>query len=364
MHGSFPSRSFRAKVLCVILIPILLGTALTTWVAVYSSKHLLEDRMQQFGGAIADQLAATIADQLVPPDVLGLNVTLNNLLDKGDFSFASVYSANNKLLAQAGKNSGNLVMFTRDVVFQNAAAGTLQIGLSPDLVAAPIRTILFTSLLVPLIFVAIILLFGWSYADYVYLWLTLPAAQRRPAAVEAPAPETGDPSPPTEAMPVDDRVTLLVIKIRPVRLIEAHRSMVTRALALHHGEVSFTSGSDFVVTFRTSGQIVDAIRAALLVNTLLHLGRDHLTVKLGLHTTASIDEAGKATKQATYMASISDNLLLASKDVFQTLGESQEVTLHAFHSSLTPDGEVYFVDSLNGNNQELIQRQARQLLNA
>ena len=179
MHGSFPSRTFRARVLCVILVPLILGAILTTWVAVFASNRLLEQRANQFGSAIADQLASSISDQLVRPDVLGLNVTLNNLLEKGNFSFASVYSADNKLLAQAGKNTGDLKVFTRDVVFQNAAAGTLQVGLSPHLVDAPVRTILYTSILVPLIFVAVIALFGWAYADFVYLWLTAPGSPKK-----------------------------------------------------------------------------------------------------------------------------------------------------------------------------------------
>lgn len=363
MHDSFSSRTFRAKVLCVILVPLILGAMLTTWVAVVSSEQLLDARAKQFGGAIADQLSASIADQLVQPDVLGLNVTLNNLLDKGDFSFASVYSADNKLLAQAGKNTGNLMMFTREVVFQNAAAGTLQIGLDPQLVDAPTMTILFTSLLVPLIFIAMITLFGWSYADFVYLWLTAPGAQHEFIEPEPEEPpDSSDDNEEEEEVPeVEDRVTLLVIKLRPTRLVETYEPIVLRALALHRGSPKLTPGKDFVVAFHTHAQVVDAIRAALLVKSLLQLSKDHLTVKLGLHTTMNADEFDKATKHATYLASISDNLLLASKAVFEVLGESEQVTLQAFHSSLTPDGEVYFVDSLNGQNQELIQRQAKQL---
>ena len=153
------------------------------------------------------------------------------------------------------------------------------------------------------------------------------------------------------------------MKIRPARFVDIHQSSIARALALHGGAPRLVPGGDFVVSFSTRAQIVEAIRAALLVNTLLHLGRDHVTVRLGLHTTDQTDKLEKATKQATYLASISDNNLLASKDVYLALGNSEQVTLQAFRSSLAPDGEVYFVDSLNGNNEELIQRQARQLFN-
>ncbi|HKI75182.1 MAG TPA: hypothetical protein VJ998_11075, partial [Pseudomonadales bacterium] len=136
------SRSFKIRALCSILIPIILAGIVITYVAVSSTRHMLVERADQFGGAIADQLATSVSDQLVQRDLLGLNVTLGNLVTRGDFSFASVYSADNKLVAQAGKNTGNLTLFTRDVVFQNAAAGYVQVGFSPDLVDSPISTIL------------------------------------------------------------------------------------------------------------------------------------------------------------------------------------------------------------------------------
>lgn len=354
--------------LCVILVPLILGAVLTTWVAASSSKRLLDERAHQFGGAIADQLAISITDQLVQKDVLGLNITLNNLLGKGDFDFASVYSADNKLLAQAGKNTGNLMIFSRGVVFQNAAAGTLQVGLARHLVDSPTNTILFTSLLVPLIFIGVILLFGWTYSDFVYLWLTLPKEAREPLApVEDEDEQELAPIVPIEEVPdvpvVLERVTILVVKIRPPRMLDKHRAAIAQALALHGGDVQPGSG-DFVAMFQTRSQIVEAIRSAVLVNTLLHLGRDHVTVKLSVHTTPTAAGVEKATKQATYLASISDNVLLASREVYEVLADSDQVTMQPFHNSLTPEGEVYFVDSLNGQNQELIQRQARQLFNA
>jgi uncharacterized membrane protein affecting hemolysin expression len=356
MQASFSSRGFKTKILCAILVPVIFCAIVTNWVAVSSAKHLLEERARQFGGAIADQLAVSITDQLVQRDILGLNVTLGNLQAKGDFSFASVYGADNKLLAQTGKSNGDQLVFTRDVVFQNATAGYLQIGLAHQYVDSPATTILLTSILVHLILVSLIGLFGWSYADLVYLWLTAPRRREPEPMIEQPAPEEH----PDEGE--SNRLTILVIKVRPARLVAMHRKMITQALALYGGDVEATDGGDFTVTFRSRSQIFDAMRSALLVRALMQLGHDAATVKLGLHTTAETGQADKARKQATYMASISDNVLLASKEVHRCLDRPEQVTMHQFHSSLTPSGEVYYVDSLGGQNQELIQRQARQLL--
>ena len=43
-------------------------------------------------------------------------------------------------------------------------------------------------------------------------------------------------------------------------------------------------------------------------------------------------------------------------------GEYEQAIMHAFHSSLAPDGDLYCVESVAPADQELVQRQARQLL--
>jgi len=200
-------------------------------------------------------------------------------------------------------------------------------------------------------------LFGWSYADFVYLWLTDPGGTRLPASEEIESADVDEPPEPR----VIERTTILVIKIRPARLIATHEAGISRALSLYRGDIELTEGGDFVVTFQTETQVFEAIRAAMLVHSLLRLGRDHTTVKMGLHTAATPSAVPKAKKQATYMASISENQLLASTEIRDCLDGSASVSLLEFHSSLTPDGEAWYVDSIDPQSQELIARQAKQL---
>lgn len=363
MHASSASRSFRAKALGVILAPILISAVITTLVMVSMTRSQLKERADQFGGAIADQLAITIADQVVQKDILGLNVVLNNLQEKRDFVFASVYGTDNHLLAQAGKNSGDLLMFSRDVVFQNASAGYLQLGLRKEDITTPANTLLIVAIGIHAILLLVIGLFGWTYADLVYLWFTVPRKQRVAARTV-----TSDEDSPSETSDITEQVidqtTILVIKIRPVRLLDTAEPRLMRAFSLYSGEIEVTEGSDLVLTFRSPGQILEAIRCGLLINKLMHMERASATVKLGVHTLSATQgpiALAKARKQATYISSISENKLLASREVFEVLGPSEQVKLQAFHSSLAPDGEVYFIDTLAGANEELIQRQARQL---
>lgn len=368
MQASAPSRSFRLKVLGVILVPIIISAITATLVLVSTARSELSASASHYGNAIADQLATTVTDQVVQKDILGLNVVLGNLVEKGDFAFASVYGTDNHLLAQSGKNSGDLVMYSRDVVFQNAAAGYVQIGLEQDALLSPANLLLLVAIGINGILVLVIGLFGWAYGDLVYLWLSAPrpnAGQVTDAAVaedEDEAPATDEAMP--QVLSTIDQTTILVIKIRPLRLLENTESRLMRAFSLYGGDVEVTEGSDLVVTFKSQGQLLDAICCGLLVNKLVHMERATATAKLGVHTLPSAQgpiALSRARKQATYIASISENKLLTSREVHEALGQSNQVTLQAFHSSLAPDGEVYFIDNLAGTSEELIQRQANQL---
>ncbi|MEX2327894.1 MAG: hypothetical protein WD558_09185, partial [Pseudomonadales bacterium] len=113
----------KVKTLALIVLPILISGIIITWVSAAQMRSELQTQTSRFGHAMVGQLATTITDPMVQRDVLSLNVILSDLLEKGDFAFASVYSTDNRLLAQVGRNRSNLQTFTRDVIFQNASPG-------------------------------------------------------------------------------------------------------------------------------------------------------------------------------------------------------------------------------------------------
>ena len=354
-------RGPKLKTLLIILLPIVLSGLITTLVSMASSKRQLEARALHFGNAVAEQMALTVVEPMVQKDLLSLNVILTNLLDKGSFQFASVYSSDNRLLAQSGKNTGDMTMFTRDVVFQSAATGFVQLGMDNGYLHAPMTAMLATAIVINAAVIAFICVAVWFYGDLLYFWWSAPPVVVPVLSVSTPA----NPTPvetPEEIDDISGDLTILVIKVRPARQLEANIDRITRALSLYRGEVEITDGDDFVITFTTSDQVFQAICCGLLIQAIMRQTRGSIHVKLGLHVAALTrgEDTFKATKHATYLASISDDKLLVSRQARNKMGNSDRVALEPFHSSLTPDGEVYCMKSLT--NTELIERQARQFV--
>lgn len=346
----------KIKTLALIVLPILLSGIIIIWVSAFQTRSGLEAQTFQYGNAMVDQLARTITEPMVQEDLLSLNVVLSDLLAKGNFTFASVYSADNRLLAQVGRNRNNLQTFTRDVVFQNASPGYVQLGLDLGGIDTRVRNLVGITAFVLAILIAAISLIVLRFGDLLYFWWSAPA-RNMPVADTDP-----DPAPP-EIEDITGDVTVLVIKVRPTRQLGANREKIGRALSLYRGEVEPTEGDDIVVKFSTHDQVLQAVLCSKLVARILSLARGSKQVKLGMHVASLTegDEVKKAIKHAKYLASISENKLLSSRKVFAKLGQSDRVSLQEYHSSLTPDGEVYFLESLAPASMALIERQARQL---
>ncbi|MEX0943041.1 MAG: hypothetical protein WD002_10895 [Pseudomonadales bacterium] len=351
----------KVKTLALIALPILISGIIITWVSAAQMRSELQTQTSRFGHAMVDQLATTITDPMVQRDVLSLNVILSDLLEKGDFAFASVYSTDNRLLAQVGRNRSNLQTFTRDVVFQNASPGYVQLGLDHSGIDARVRNLVAMATMVLITLVAFIFLLVWHYGDFLYFWWSAPESNSGTADKSS---DTNAESTTPEIEDITGDLTILVIKVRPVRLLEANLDKINSALSLYRGEVELTVGDDIVVKFSTHDQVFQAVFCGTLVASILRLTRGSKQVKLGLHVASLTegDDVAKAIKHAKYLASISDNKLLSSRKVFAKVGQSDRIALQEFHSSLTPDGEVYFVESLSPANAALIERQARQFV--
>jgi hypothetical protein len=88
-----------------------------------------------------------------------------------------------------------------------------------------------------------------------------------------------------------------------------------------------------------------------------------LSIKVGMHQV--LDRENKtqfeqAKKHASYLASISEHQLLTSR-LIQDHNKQQDLyKSQTFHSSMTPDGEVYCIDALTS--QSLIESQAREIM--
>ncbi|MDZ7686627.1 MAG: hypothetical protein U5O39_17990 [Gammaproteobacteria bacterium] len=173
-----------------------------------------------------------------------------------------------------------------------------------------------------------------------------------------------DPEQTAAPTPLAEERTLLVIKVRPARQLDAHLDKIMQAIRLYGGAAEVTDGDDIIVTFERTDQLTKATCTALLIATLMARARGNISVKSGMHACANDRddaETEQARKHATHLASIADGEVLASRRIFSESMENEQVNFEGFHSSLTPDGEVYVLASLNEASRNLIEKQADQL---
>ncbi len=326
------SNMVRVRTIVVTLLPAFIISVLVTWLTLSQANSTLLREGSRFGNAIADQLGITATDYLVNQDALSLNIMLRNLLNQGDIAYVAIYDAERNLIAQAGKRDTAHSVFTRDITSHNTLMGHLRLGLESD--KLPIISVIITActlfFLLSLGFASLI----WLYGDVFFMWITGPEGEKTVAAEQR-----------AEAC-------WLVIKIKPGRLIDAHREKLSEAFRLYNGEQQ-SHGDDIIVTFLTGEHIQNSICCALLIKAITDLLPGNINFKAGLDIG---EDEEVARKHAAYLAGISDQQVLVSMRVFMQQNErqGQNVLLSELHHSLVGDGEVYTAEPSNS----LIEHQA------
>ena len=344
------SRTVRLRIILAVLTPLILSAIASTWLISSFSRYQLDEQASQFGQAIADQLAITSVYYLVSNDVLSLNVVLDQLLVRHNFDFAAVYNPDSQLLAQSGKATGSRQSFTRDINFQDANLGYLVIELDSSLIQQRLQQILFASLFIHCLIALFTAAFIWFYSDLAYLWLTSIVTYRPANSVNAETLQDAQAS---------SRCTLLVLKIKPARLVPLEG--IKKACSLYGGQLETASDEEWLITFDTNEQLSRSLCCGLLIKEIATRS-GNLHFKSGIDS-ASIDELPMLRKQASYLASVSDQNLVVSQRVNKEIHDKSaepipgKIVLHRFHSSLIADGEVYVVDSQDS----LLQQQASKI---
>lgn len=329
------SKMVRIRTIVATLLPAFVICALVTCLTLRGANSTLVREASRFGNSIADQLAITSTDYLVNQDALSLNVMLRNLLNQGDFTHVAVYDVERNLIAQAGKRGNANSVFTRDITFHNTLVGHLQLELQA--VKMPIINVVIAASMLLFILSLGFTFLIWFHGDIFFVWITSPEKEK-PVVAEVQA-----------------EVCWLVVKIKPGRLIDAHRNKLAEACRLYNGEQQ-SRGDDIIVTFHTGEHIQNSICCALLIKAMTDLLPGNLNFKAGL----DIGEDEEITrKHAAYLAGISDQEVLVSMRVFMQQNErlGQNVLLSELHHSLIGDGEVYIAEPSN----LLIEQQATHL---
>jgi uncharacterized membrane protein affecting hemolysin expression len=345
MSPAGTSRLVRIRAILVALFPALSICAIVVGLLAYDSHQNIGAQSQRFGNAMADQLAITATDHLINQDALSLNIMVRDLLSQGHFEFAAIHDQDSNLVAQAGKSNNLQATFTRDITFQDTVIGHLRLGLRSGTPAT--MQILVVGLALFLLLAVIFSAGIWFYGDLLLLWITA-----------LPAPAKAEKGLPVISMPDVDSTHIdtcwLTIKLKPDRLVDAHREKVDQACQLYGGEAEI-HGDDIVVTFNTGEHIQNSICCALLVKAIVSLIPGKVSFRAGV----DIGEDQETTpKHAAYLASMSEQQLLVSRRIRnkQQLRPSSSIRMAAYHHSLIGDGEVFEVSETSTN--PLIQQQA------
>jgi uncharacterized membrane protein affecting hemolysin expression len=348
------SRTIRYRIILAIAVPWIISAIASTWLIATYTRDQLTDQANQFGQAIADQLANTSIDYLVSKDVLSLNVILDELYNRNNFDFAAVYNPENNLLAQSGKHSNGQYRFTRDINFQDTNLGHVMIKLDSSELELKLREVIFVSGSIHGVLILLTLGLIWFYGDLFYLWLThTKSTQER---VKIPIYNL----PPEVERPTEHR-TLLALRMKPARLVPV--GAIKDAATLFSANIESINNEEWLLTFNTRDQLENCIRCGLLITEIAFLQTGNVVVKAGIDS-APEDDLAMLRKQVSYLASVSDQNLLVSQRVNQMINSETgkkltgQVETHQFHSSLTGDGEVYVVEGLD----TLAKQQAKKLM--
>jgi hypothetical protein len=350
-------RNSKVRALLIVLVPLLLSGLISTYLIYWVTQTQLHNQSERFSQTIANHLASSVVDHVMNNDRLGLNVLLSDLLEDKNFDFASVSNTNNQLLAQVGKKSLTSRIFSQQVTFHETIAGSVQISFNQNIIQSQITNLLILSAAIHGLAALALTLLIWFYSDMIYLWIMQPlqpdgaikSKHKRLTKVKA------------EQLDVTSSI-ILVIKVRPVRLLAMHRHRIEQALALYTGELLSTQSNDIEISFHKSDQLFQATCTGLLTLALFRQIETPITIKIGMHMVndrSNAPDFQQAGKHASYLASISENEFLTSRIVGETMAKTNQYVLQPFHSSMTPDGEVYRIAGLV--NQNLIEGQAKQL---
>jgi uncharacterized membrane protein affecting hemolysin expression len=361
------------RVLLLVTAPLLVSCALSVY---FIAGHISETQQQQsqlIGNAIAKQLGASVSEYMLAEDRLSLTVLLNELVTEGVFSSATIYGADNSLVAAAGNsvNSENAV-FTAEIPYQDSVAGYVHISLATDRLFTDGWS---TILIIGTANLLLILVAGFcavKMASKLTSQHSTPeqasnrddatnGSTRKERSFSLPiikAPSRAE----QKSQPLEfDDFTMLVLRIRPPRIVDDLRSSIRKAASLHKGRIESFDDEEITILFTNeTDHCFQAACTALVVRSLTNEIK-YGECKAGMVCGSKKDEIRQIRKQASYYASVANNELLVSESVYLHEHIYGKAEIVEFHSSMAPDSQLYKISGLLDSHQNLIDSQARQL---
>jgi class 3 adenylate cyclase len=342
------------RLLLLITAPIVVGALLVAALSHQLVTTRLSEEATRMGESITDLMAVSIGEHLVNDDLLSVNVILAEMGKKGYFETASVY-AGDKLVAQSGRGGVDLVMYSAEINYQNAVLGYVQVGRDNRWIGATVN-----------LMVGILLGVQAALAAAAF-WFARGTSTAQPVATpsetEPPRPQTSE-NDEVVALPIATELPLrqivLVMKIRPERLLMQHLQAVQAALDVFRGQITMHEGDEVTARFEDP---TDAIHTALLVGHILSTANPGFSVNSAVHV-SDPDAWAEARKHASHLASVSAGHLLASEQLKDQVGVTHGFILKSHQSAMIGQGDgeadVYTIEA--GASRSLIERHARRMM--
>ncbi|AQZ94841.1 histidine kinase [Halopseudomonas phragmitis] len=122
----------------LVLLPLLLSLLATLWFGQLQWQRDTARQADAVGSELARQIAASVADPLAANDQLSLNILLAQWNQNPLIAHTSLYSVDNRIIAEAGQRLGREALapgqgrFVAAVHFQDILSGQLQLSLARE----------------------------------------------------------------------------------------------------------------------------------------------------------------------------------------------------------------------------------------
>lgn len=346
-----------------LLIPLVMSGIINVLFLLHITSSNIEQQTNDYGSAISSQLAVTLTKDVVRQDILSLNVLLSELVEQQYFEFASVYSADNRLIAQAGERRANAayLTFTADIAFQDEIAGYVEVGVNPEFNNTNIYQGLLLLLAANLLLIALCIFFWLK--PFSFPALAIPGYFRSMlASVSFGFWTSSNPvdQDSQQLEKADKGQTILIIKSNRDRLANNFHLWISQSVSLYGGKIQSSHPGEHTLLFSGSNQTFSALCCAWLLLSMCRNNPKLIEFKAGVHR-INPDEFEICRKHASYLASIASNSILVSKEITADISSNEGIEMADYHSSAVSDDEVYTLYSLSPATTELIERQVQQL---
>lgn len=291
---------------------------------------------ERLGIFVARQLADSLAEPLARKDLLSINVILTEATDGDNLAGVAAYDLDNNLLAEIGRLDRAESRFAAEVAYQETVIGHVSISFAPSMALA--RSYQFAAALLLTNLLSALLLLGKNAPLPLLLRWRSSAAQER-----------------------SGREVLALMKHR-LRAINLPPATVRQAVALYDGTLVAFNRDEILVSFAGTGtgQTMNAVSCCVLLINMQRFASSSGELRAAICLSS---RDARDLREAHHMANLCPpNKLVVSSRAAELLHISGQVNLNRMNHTMAPEDGLLEVSAIREDQQGLIEKQAKQLL--